>query len=207
MTSGRMSMTWIWILALLLGQGWMMAQVQGGQNSRLTGGEEVPATVTFMNRSSRVVIVHLTAFDAIQATHPVNAGQELTIQVPFGNIIRVEYAVAPFQTTLSPIGSVNELERSVTITDQGENLFLNETFSGQRHPGKGENRRKWETVSDPDQDRLSNNPGTVSPGGASNSGVSGQTRKEDPNRSAPKSPVTGKKKKAKLGLDKKNDGS
>ena len=149
--------------------------------------EEKPVTVLFENTSGHTVHAHILSYDIVTATHTLVPGSTLELQVEFGNVIRLEYATPPFMTTLSNLGSRDELNRKILLRNDGENLFIQEQFSGQRYKGKGQARTKHATVSDPqdilDQQKLQQ----IQP-----------TRKEDPLGPEPKERVVTEKKEKNL---------
>lgn len=153
--------------------------------------EDMPVTVRLTNNSGQSVKVHVTSFDMSEAMHQLEPGQDMELEVPFGKVLRLEYPSKPYKTTLSPLGSLNETNRTITVRADGEHLFIQEQFSGQRSKGTGELRNKWGTVSDPEIHRA-NNPSQ--PPEAERKDNTAEIppdaimpkRKEDPDKPAPK---------------------
>lgn len=122
-------------------------------------GQDIPADentlikVTFINNSDQDVMINTMTFDNVVSSQPLVSRSQLVLDIPQGQRIRLDYAPCPKQTLLSPLGSVNELNRTITIQNDGENLFIQERFSGQLHKGKGEKRQKQQTISEPEAER------------------------------------------------------
>ncbi len=112
--------------------------------------QQQPVEVSFTNTSDHQVHVHLLSFDTIQETHVLEAGGDLKLDVEAGNRIRLEYATCPNRTELSPMGSVNELKRMIEIRNDGETVFIQERFEGQRVKSKGTPRIKHNVISEPE---------------------------------------------------------
>lgn len=147
------------------------------------GAEERPVVVKFENTSDHIVRVHILANDAVIITHILGPQNAMETEVEPGNRIRLEYDSPPHQTTLSEMGSRNELNRTVLLTNDGANLFIQERFSGQREKGKGTPRIKFPTASDPDELRGTPKAGQ---GNQRNPVDIKNTRKEDPLGPEPK---------------------
>ncbi|MGD2088285.1 MAG: hypothetical protein PVH61_19055 [Candidatus Aminicenantes bacterium] len=111
--------------------------------------EEIPIKVTFENSSRFQVLVHILSYGAIASSYPLEPHQNMEIDVEYGNAVLLEYPTPPHRTELSPMGSLNELYRRVYLRNDGDNLFIEEKFSGQRVKGKGPNRTPKATISDP----------------------------------------------------------
>ncbi|MCP5108337.1 MAG: hypothetical protein GY950_33430, partial [bacterium] len=142
--------------------------------------EEHPVKVTFENNSGHTVLVHILSYDMIAATHTLTAGQGLDIEVEFGNGIRLEYPTPPHKTTLSQMGSRNELFRTVSLRNDGDNIFIQEKFSGQREKGKGEKRRKFPYASVPQDLPEPGKTAKQNQGNLKEPDKMQSTRKEDP---------------------------
>jgi hypothetical protein len=112
-------------------------------------GEDVPIKVTFENSSRFQVQVHILSYDTIASSYTVEPHQNMEIDVQYGNAVLLEYPTAPHRTELSQMGSLNELYRKVFLRNDGDNLFIEEKFSGQRVKGKGTKRAPRSTISDP----------------------------------------------------------
>lgn len=112
-------------------------------------GEEVPIKVTFENSSRFQVQVHILSYDTISSSYTVEPRQNMEIDVQYGNAVLLEYPTPPHRTELSQMGSLNELYRKVFLRNDGDNLFIEEKFSGQRAKGKGTKRAPRATISEP----------------------------------------------------------
>jgi len=112
-------------------------------------GEEVPIKVTFENSSNFQVQVQILSYDSIASSYTLEPHQNMEIDVQYGNAILLEYPTPPHRTELSQMGSLNELYRQVFLRNDGENLFIEEKFSGQRVKGKGAKRPPRATISEP----------------------------------------------------------
>lgn len=148
--------------------------------------EEKPVTVIFENTSGHTVQAHIISYEIVTATHTLAPGSTLELQVEFGNAVRLEYATPPFKTTLSNMGSRDELNRTVLLRNDGENLFIQERFSGQRYQGKGQARNRHAAVSDPQDIPDQQKQQKIQP-----------TRKEDPLGPEPKGKIIKEKKELK----------
>ncbi len=156
------------------------------------GAEDRPVVVKFDNTSDHVVHVHILSYDAVVTTHTLGPKNAMELEVEVGDRIRLEYAPPPHKTTLSEMGSRNELYRTVFLRNDGVHLFIRERFSGQREKGKGKARMKFPTASDPDD--LREPPGQARQGKQKDMGDMKSTRKEDPLGPEPKEPKKGKTK-------------
>jgi hypothetical protein len=138
-----------------------------------TGEQEQPVHVTLKNNSSHTVQVHIISFGMISATYTLEAKQDMEMDVEYGHQIRLEYMPSPKETTLSQMGSLNELNRTVLLRDDndGKNIFIREKFSGSRKKPMGSRpmRIPKEIISNPQAERQ------MQP-----------TRIEDPAKPAPK---------------------
>ena len=150
------------------------------------GADERPVVVKFENTSDHIVRVHILSNDAVIITHILGPQNAMETEVEPGNRIRLEYDPPPHRTTLSEMGSRNELNRTVLLTNDGANLFIQERFSGQREKGKGTPRIKFPTASDPDEARGTLNAGQTGQGNKKNPDEIKNTRKEDPLGPEPK---------------------
>lgn len=171
-----------------------------------------PVKVTFINNSSHQITINVLSFGNIADTQALAPGANLVLNIDQGNRVRLDYEPCPKQSLLSPLGSLNELNRTVTIRNDGKNVFIQERFSGQLNKGKGQKRSKKQTISEPMADRP---PNCGEKPDAQKQGMGPQdqnkpdhlhvTRKEDPKKPAPKEAVkkTSKKLKEKKKLDKK----
>jgi hypothetical protein len=112
--------------------------------------EELPIKITFQNSSDHPVLVHVISYDMIEASYNLEPKRDMEIEVAFGNKIELEYPPAPHRTVLSEMGSLNELYRTVYLRNDGEHLFIEEKFSGQRIKGKGEKRIPRPFISEPE---------------------------------------------------------
>ena len=112
-------------------------------------GEEIPIKVTFENSSNFQVLVHILSYDSIASSYTLEPHQNMEIDVQYGNAVLLEYPTPPHRTELSQMGSLNELYRQVFLRNDGENLFIEEKFSGQREKGKGTKRPPRATISEP----------------------------------------------------------
>jgi hypothetical protein len=115
--------------------------------------EEPPVNVKFQNDSDHMVVIHVLSDTLIVSSQYLEPLKNLEIDVAFGNNIRLEYKPFPQRTTLSQLGSLNELYRTILIRNDGEHVFIEEKFSGQRVKGKGIKRIPKATVSDPELER------------------------------------------------------
>lgn len=156
--------------------------------------EEKPVTVMFENTSDHTVQAHILSYDIVTTTHTLVPGSTLELQVEFGNAVRLEYATPPFKTTLSNMGSRDELNRTVLLRNDGENLFIQERFSGQRYQGKGQARNRHAAVSDPRDIPDQQKQQKIQP-----------TRKEDPLGPEPKEKIVKEKKEKELKKETKKD--
>ena len=95
-------------------------------------GVEEPVLVTFKNSSSHAVRINIISTEIVTGSHDLGPKQELELKVQFGYTVQLEYNPCPKKTTLSPMGSVNELNRTVSLRDDGGNIFIQEKFSGAR---------------------------------------------------------------------------
>jgi len=184
--------------------------------------EEVPVKVTFTNNSSHAVQVNVIAYDVVNAANVLDAGATLELDVPYGHGVRLEYLPNPKVTELSQMGMWNELFRTISIRDDGEGIFVNESFSGARKnpPTKAAHRKRADggvAVSDPAIGRV-NRPGRKSDTGVSDdkmpvdkhvldaAGLRApapkKKRREDPTKPAPKAAVDKSKVKDKVLKDK-----
>jgi hypothetical protein len=111
--------------------------------------EEIPIKVTFENSSRFQVKVNILSYDIIESSHTLEPHQNMEIDVQYGNAVLLEYPTPPHRTELSQMGSLNELYRRVYLRNDGDNLFIEEKFSGQRVKGKGTKRTPRATISDP----------------------------------------------------------
>lgn len=134
-----------WTVFFLL---FLVALVQPGLYAEETN-EDSPIKVTLQNNSDQSVLVHVLAYDMIEATHSLEPGKVLELETLVGNRLRLEYAPSPHESLLSPLGSLNETNRTVSIRNDGKYIFIEEKISGQRVKGKGENRIQPRTISDP----------------------------------------------------------
>ncbi len=126
--------------------------------------DETPIKITFQNTSSQPVIVHVLSFDVAESTHNLEPGKTLEIAVENGRNVRLQYQPNPRQTLLGPMGSLNELFRTVTIRDDGDHLFITEKYSGQRGKRKGGKLRpKQDVVSPQPQPQLPRPPRKADP--------------------------------------------
>lgn len=158
-------------------------------------GEELPIKVTFENSSRFQVQVHILSFDIIASSYTLEPQQNMDIDVEYGNAVLLEYPTPPHQTKLSPMGSLNELYRRVYLRNDGDNLFIEEKFSGQRVKGKGTKQAPRETISDPGMEySRTQGQDALQPGNQKKQKNKDQknkkTRKEDPSQPENK---TGKK--------------
>lgn len=112
-------------------------------------GEEVPIKVTFENSSRFQVKVNILSYDIIASSYTLEPHQNMEIDVQYGNAVLLEYPTPPHRTELSQMGSLNELYRRVYLRNDGDNLFIEEKFSGQRVKGKGTKRTPRATISEP----------------------------------------------------------
>jgi hypothetical protein len=148
----------VWILFLF---SIVLVPVYGQEQE---AGREVPVKVTFENSSRFEVQIHIIAYDMVVSSHMLNPNQNLDIDVEFGHAIRLEYPTSPHQTQLSQMGSVNELYRTVYLRNDGDNLFIEEKFSGQRIQGKGSKRSPAATISEPNLALpINREPDTIQP--------------------------------------------
>jgi hypothetical protein len=115
--------------------------------------EEIPIKITFQNSSDHPVLVHVISYGMIEASYNLEPKRDMEIEVAFGSKIQLEYPPAPHRTVLSQMGSLNELYRNVYLRNDGEHLFIEEKFSGQRVKGKGEKRIPRPFISDPELER------------------------------------------------------
>lgn len=115
--------------------------------------EELPIKITFQNSSDHLVLVHVISYGMIEASYNLDPKRDMEIEVAFGNKIELEYPPAPHRTVLSEMGSLNELYRRVYLRNDGEHLFIEEKFSGQRVKGKGEKRIPRPFISEPELER------------------------------------------------------
>lgn len=120
--------------------------------------EEPPINIKFQNDSDHMVVVHVLSDTMIASSQYLEPGKKLEIDVAFGNNIRLEYKPYPQRTTLSQLGSLNELYRTILIRNDGGNVFIEEKFSGQRVKGKGIKRIPKATISDPGLERKKTRP-------------------------------------------------
>ena len=111
--------------------------------------EEIPIKVTFENSSRFQVKVHILSYDSIASSYTLEPHQNMDIDVEYGNAVLLEYPTPPHRTELSQMGSLNELYRRVYLRNDGDNLFIQEKFSGQRVKGKGTKRTPRATISEP----------------------------------------------------------
>lgn len=111
--------------------------------------EEIPIKVTFENSSHFQVLVHILSYDTISSSYTLEPNQHMDIDVEYGNAVLLEYPTPPHRTELSQMGSLNELYRKVYLRNDGDNLFIQEKFSGQRVKGNGPKRSPRATISDP----------------------------------------------------------
>lgn len=165
--------------------------------SEQAAGQEEPVHVTVENNSSHTVQVHIISHGMISGTYTLGSKQNLELDVDYGHSIRLEYPPCPRRTTLSQMGSLNEKNRMVYLRDDGENLFIQEKFSGARKETrnrKGQRRIPRDVISEPETDCADKQGSKVS-----------ATRKEDPNKPAPKvnKEKTKTKKNKKKGKEKK----
>jgi hypothetical protein len=156
--------------------------------------EEKPVAVIFENTSDHTVLAHILSYDIVTATHTLVPGSKVELQVEFGSAVRLEYATPPFKTTLSNMGSRDELNRTVLLKNDGENLFIQEQFSGQRYRGKGKPRNRHATVSDPQDIPEQQKLQKIQP-----------TRKEDPLGPEPKEKIVIEKKEKNLKKESKKE--
>lgn len=112
-------------------------------------GKEIPIKVTLENTSRFQVQVHILSYGTIASSYPLEPHQTMEIDVEYGNALLLEYPTPPHRTELSPLGSLNELNRRVYLRNDGDNLFIEEKFSGQREKGKGVKRIPRPTISEP----------------------------------------------------------
>lgn len=145
----------------------------------MDSNEELPIKIKFQNDSDHMVVVHVLSDTMIESSQYLGPGKRLEINVAFGNRIRMEYKPSPHQTVLSQMGSLNELNRTVLIMNDGKTLFIEEKFSGQRVKGKGIKRIPGPTISDPELERQKKRP--ADPGKSLNKKKK-SNRKEDPNQ-------------------------
>jgi hypothetical protein len=152
------------------------------------------------------VLVHILSYDTISSTYTLEPNQHMDIDVEYGNAVLLEYPTPPHRTELSQMGSLNELYRKVYLRNDGDNLFIQEKFSGQREKGNGPQRSIRATISDPNtqyfkpQEKDTLPPGTIEKQKdidifekqKINEKKDKKTRKEDPTQPVPK---TEKKKK------------
>jgi hypothetical protein len=128
-------------------------------------GEEIPIKTTIENSSRFQVQVHILSYGAIAVSYTLEPRQNMEIDVEYGHAVLLEYPTPPHRTELSPMGSLNELYRRVYLRNDGDNLFVEEKFSGQRIKGKGKRRAPRATISEPDLASPRNlEPGNVQPG-------------------------------------------
>jgi hypothetical protein len=128
-------------------------------------GEDVPIKVTFENSSRFQVQVHILSYDTIASSYTVEPRQNMEIDVQYGNALLLEYPTPPHRTELSQMGSLNELYRKVFLRNDGDNLFIEEKFSGQRVKGKGTKRAPRATISEPGTEYFrTRGPDTLPPG-------------------------------------------
>ena len=163
------------------------------------GAEDRPVVVKFDNNSDHVVHVHILTNGAVVTTHTVGPKNAMELDVVQGDRIRLEYAPPPHQTTLSEMGSRNELYRTVSLRNDGVHLFIQEKFSGQREKGIGKARMRFPTASDPQKPGEPPKTGQAQQGNLENMDHLKSTRKEDILGAEPKEP----KGKAKAANDKK----
>lgn len=116
--------------------------------------EELPIKITFQNSSDHPVLVHVISYDMIEASYNLEPKRDMEIEVAFGSKIQLEYPPSPHRTVLSQMGSLNELYRTVYLRNDGEHLFIEEKFSGQRGKGKGEKRIPRQFISEPELERM-----------------------------------------------------
>jgi len=121
-------------------------------SQEVKAGEELPIKVTFENSSRFQVQVHILSYDIIASSYTLEPQQNMEIDVEYGNAVLLEYPTNPHQTKLSPMGSLNELYRRIYLRNDGDNLFIEEKFSGQRVKGKGTKQVPRATISDPDME-------------------------------------------------------
>jgi len=126
--------------------------------------EEIPIKVTFENSSSFQVLVHILSYDTIASSFTLEPRQNMEIDVEYGNAVLLEYPTPPHRTELSQVGSLNELYRRVFLRNDGDNLFIEEKFSGQRVKGKGTKRTPRATISEPGTENFrTQGPDTLQP--------------------------------------------
>jgi hypothetical protein len=126
--------------------------------------EEIPIKVTFENSSSFQVLVHVLSYDTIASSFTLEPRQNMEIDVEYGNAVLLEYPTPPHRTELSQVGSLNELYRKVFLRNDGDNLFIEEKFSGQRVKGKGTKRTPRATISEPGTENFrTQGPDTLQP--------------------------------------------
>jgi hypothetical protein len=131
----------------------------------VVAGEDVPIKVTFDNNSRFQVQVHILSYDSIASSYTLEPHQNMEIDVQYGNAVLLEYPTPPHRTELSQMGSLNELYRRVFLRNDGDNLFIEEKFSGQRVKGKGTKRTPRATISDPGTEYFNTQgPNTLQPG-------------------------------------------
>jgi hypothetical protein len=132
----------------------MSTLVLGAQEKRGTDVDsvemELPVRVSINNGSSHPVEVQILSFDTISETHPMAPGSHLELEVKYGHVVRLEYAPCPRRTTFSQIGSLNELNRTIHLRDDGDYIFVQEKFSGSRKQGRGNLRSPREIISEPE---------------------------------------------------------
>lgn len=116
--------------------------------------EDIPIKITFQNSSDHPVLVHVISYDMIEASYNLEPKRDMEIEVAFGSKIKLEYPPSPHRTVLSQMGSLNELYRTVYLRNDGEHLFIEEKFSGQRVKGKGEKRIPRQFISEPELERM-----------------------------------------------------
>lgn len=163
-------------------------------------GQEEPVHVVVQNNSSHTVQVHILSHGTISGTYPLASKQNLELDVDFGLSIRLEYPPCPRQTTLSQMGSLNETNRNIYLRDDGENIFIQEKFSGARKETRrraGNRRIPSNIISEPPTD-CADKPAP------NNVKESQPTRKEDPTKPAPKEAPKEKEKKKKKKKKEKN---
>ena len=116
-------------------------------------------TLNLVNDSIQSVNIQIMSQNSVSSSYPLQANRRLKLKVNIGDRVKIVYKTSPYETLLSGMGSLNELNRTIYLKNDSNTIFVQEKYFGERIKGKGTKRIKRAFISNPEEHRINLPPG------------------------------------------------